>query len=135
MRPRWGAYSLGQGEAQLRTRVTRFGLALEGYQNHLGQVTSRWGPESPCQGEAQRVPESSFPGEAQVGISLTRYMGDPGGNQCHHPAVAQVKTRGNRSRWVPVKEQCNPVLMLPRWVPEKPGSGEAQMGTRDMKSS
>ena len=27
-----------------------------------------------------------------------------------------------------VSEQFNRILMLPRWVPETPGSGEAQLG-------
>ena len=45
-----------------------------------------------------------------------------------HPGVAQVKTRVNRSGWVTVSEQCNNILMLPRWVTETPGPGEAQVG-------
>ena len=44
------------------------------------------------------------------------------------PGVAQVKTRVNRTGWDTVSEQCNRILMLPRWVPETPGTGEAQMG-------
>ena len=44
------------------------------------------------------------------------------------PGVAKVKTRVNRSVWVTVSEQCNRILMLPRWVPETPGPGEAQVG-------
>ena len=28
-----------------------------------------------------------------------------------------MKARVNRSRWVTVIEQCNLILMLPRWVP------------------
>ena len=55
--------------------------------------------------------ESPGPGETQVGTG-----------------VAQVKTRVNRSGWVTVSEQCNHILMLPRWVPETPGPGEAQVG-------
>ena len=48
--------------------------------------------------------------------------------------MAQLKTRGNRSRWGPVKEQCNPVLMLPRWGTEISGSGEVPMGTTVTRS-
>ena len=44
------------------------------------------------------------------------------------PGVAQVKTRVNSSGWVTVSEQCNHILMLPRWVPETPGPGEDQVG-------
>ena len=40
----------------------------------------------------------------------------------------EVKTRDNRSGGVTVSEQCNDILMLPRWVPETPGPGEAQVG-------
>ena len=52
--------------------------------------------------------------------------------------MAQVKTRVNRSSWVTVSEQCNHILMLPRWVPETPGPGEAQVepespGTEEAK--
>ena len=43
-------------------------------------------------------------------------------------SVAQVKTRVNRSGWVTVSEQCNHILMLPRWLTETPGPGEAQVG-------
>ena len=42
--------------------------------------------------------------------------------------MAQVKTRVNRSGLVTVSEQCNHILMLPRWVPETPYPGEAQVG-------
>ena len=38
-----------------------------------------------------------------------------------------MKTRVNRSGWVTVSEQCNRILMLPRWEPETPGPGEAQV--------
>ena len=44
------------------------------------------------------------------------------------PGVAQVKTRVNRSGWVTVSEECNHILMLPRWVPETTGPGEAEVG-------
>ena len=39
-----------------------------------------------------------------------------------------MKTRVNKSGWVTVSEQCNHILMVPRWVPETPGPGEAQVG-------
>ena len=49
-----------------------------------------------------------------------------------------MKTRVNRSGWVTDSEQCNHILMLPRWVPETPGPGEAQVepespGTEEAK--
>ena len=44
------------------------------------------------------------------------------------PGVTQVKTGVNKSGWVTVSEQCNHILMLPRWVPETTGPGEAQVG-------
>ena len=44
------------------------------------------------------------------------------------PGETQVKTRVNRSGWVTVSEQYNHILILPRWVAETPGPGEAQMG-------
>ena len=44
------------------------------------------------------------------------------------PGVAQVKTRVNRSGWLTVREQCNRILMLPRWVPETPSPVVAQVG-------
>ena len=46
------------------------------------------------------------------------------------PVVAQVKTRINRSGWVTVSEQGHHILMLPRWVPETQGPGEAQVEQR-----
>ena len=39
-----------------------------------------------------------------------------------------MKTGVNRSGWVTVSEQCNHILMLPRWVPETTGPGESQVG-------
>ena len=39
----------------------------------------------------------------------------------------EVKTRDNRSGWVTVSEQCNHILMLPKWVRETPSLGEAQV--------
>ena len=39
-----------------------------------------------------------------------------------------MKTRVDRSGWVTVSVQCNHILILPRWVPETPGPGEAQVG-------
>ena len=72
--------------------------------NHQLQVRTRWRSDSPC------------PGETQVGTSVTM------------TGVAQLKTRVNMSVWVTVSEQCNHILMLPRWVPETPGLGEAQVG-------
>ena len=39
-----------------------------------------------------------------------------------------MKTGVNKSGWVTVSEQCNHILMLPRWVPETTGPGEAQVG-------
>ena len=62
-----------------------------------------WGSESPSPGETQVEPMSPCPG------------------------VAQVKTRVNRSGWVTVSEQCNHILMLPKWVRETPSLGEAQV--------
>ena len=44
------------------------------------------------------------------------------------PGEKQLKTQDNTSGWVTVSEQCNHILMLPRWVPETPGPGEAQVG-------
>ena len=44
------------------------------------------------------------------------------------PGVAQVKTGVNKSGWVTISEQCNHILMLPRWVPEIPCPGVAQVG-------
>ena len=79
-------------------------------ESHQLQVRPRWGSDSTVQVRPRWEPVSPCPG------------------------VAQVKTRVNRSRWVPVREQCNHVLILPRWVPETPGPGEAQVGTRDMRS-
>ena len=38
-----------------------------------------------------------------------------------------MKTRVDRSGWVNVSVQCNHILMLPRWVPETPGPGVAQV--------
>ena len=63
-----------------------------------------WGSDSPC------------PGESQVGTSVTM------------SGVAHVKTRVNRFGLVTDSEQGNHILMLPRWVPETPGPGEAQVG-------
>ena len=70
------------------------------------------------------------PHDVHVGTRITSYRGGPGGDPTHHvqvrprwepvspcPRVAQVKARVNRSRWVTVIEQCNLILMLPRWVP------------------
>ena len=51
-------------------------------------------------------------------------MGEP---VSPHPGVAKVKTRVNTSRCVTDSEECNDILMLPRWVPETPGPGEAQV--------
>ena len=45
-----------------------------------------------------------------------------------HPGVAQVKTRVNTSRCVTDSEECNDILMLPRWVPETPAPGVVQVG-------
>ena len=39
-----------------------------------------------------------------------------------------MKTRVNRSGRVTVSEQCNHILMLPRWVAEIPCPGVAQVG-------
>ena len=44
--------------------------------------------------------------------------------------VAQVKTGVNRSGWVTVSEQYKHILMLPKWVPETPGPGEARWDQR-----
>ena len=44
------------------------------------------------------------------------------------PGEKQLKTQDNTSGWVTVSEQCNHIPMLPRWVPETLGPGEAQVG-------
>ena len=67
-------------------------------------MRARGVPDSPGLGDIQKTPVSPCPG------------------------VPQEKTTVNKSGWVTVSEQCNHILMLPRWGPETPGPGEAQVG-------
>ena len=67
--------------------------------------------------------------EAQMGIRLTMSRWTEVVTSVTMSMCGEVKTRDNRSGWVTVSEQCNHILMLPRWVRETPGPGEAQVRT------
>ena len=88
----------------METTGTRSRRDPYGNQSHQIQVSSRWDHSHKVQVRRRWQQDSPSPG------------------------VPQVKTRVIRSGWMSVSEQGNHILMLPRWVLETPGLGEAQVG-------